>query len=102
MTTDDPITGPLPRHKLKELADAPYGEAKRQIQVYDPLWGQSEADKARQKKWATDYRDARYLHALFLKSRGLKYAEIGEFLGVKAQRAAQMVRQARWMESPIL
>lgn len=35
----DPITGPLPREKLRELVDAPYGEATQVLRQYDPEWG---------------------------------------------------------------
>ena len=91
----DPVSGPLSRQRLKELADLPYGKAKGEIQLYDPLWGQTEYDREQQLKRSRDYREARLMHALHLKSEGLKLVEVGKFLGVKAKRAGQMVRQAR-------
>jgi acyl-CoA reductase-like NAD-dependent aldehyde dehydrogenase len=35
----DPISGPLTRDELRELAAAPFGEAARIIRRFDPLWG---------------------------------------------------------------
>ncbi len=45
---------------------------------------------------ADDYQRARWEHALFLRTQGLKWREIGERLGVGTERARQMaVRQER-------
>lgn len=41
----DPVTGPMPREKLKELAAAPAGEAVKIIRQYDPQWGRAPGEK---------------------------------------------------------
>ncbi len=41
----DPVTGPLTREQIRELAEAPFGTARAEIQKYDPLWGKAEGDK---------------------------------------------------------
>ena len=43
--TDDPISGPIPRERLKELVEAPFGKAKEIIRQYDPLWGRVRGEK---------------------------------------------------------
>lgn len=43
---DDPITGPIPREKFKEIASCPgAGKAREAIQQYDPLWGRQPGEK---------------------------------------------------------
>ncbi len=41
----DPISGPMPRERLRELADAPFGEAAKAIRKYDPQFGRREGEK---------------------------------------------------------
>lgn len=43
----DPVTGPLTRDKLKELAEAPHGVATQTIRRFDPLWGRRPGEKFR-------------------------------------------------------
>jgi hypothetical protein len=45
----DPVTGPIDRATLKELADAPFGKAAEFIRKYDPQWGRAEGEKFRWK-----------------------------------------------------
>jgi hypothetical protein len=40
----DPVTGPISRETLKELASLPYGAARAVIQKHDPLWGRQEGE----------------------------------------------------------
>lgn len=37
--SDDPVSGPMPREKLRALAEAPHGDARDVIRQYDPFWG---------------------------------------------------------------
>lgn len=41
----DPVSGPLDRAELKRLADAPFGQAAKEIQKIDPFWGRSAGEK---------------------------------------------------------
>lgn len=38
----DPSTGPISREKFKELIDAPFGAAAKEIRKFDPLFGRAE------------------------------------------------------------
>jgi hypothetical protein len=42
---NDPSTGPMPRERLKELVDAPFGKAAEIIRQYDPMWGRRAGEK---------------------------------------------------------
>jgi hypothetical protein len=41
----DPVTGPMPREKFRELVALPAGKAREAIQEYDPLWGRRPGEK---------------------------------------------------------
>lgn len=41
----DAVTGVLTRDEFRELVDAPFGKARKEIQKRDPFWGRSEGDK---------------------------------------------------------
>lgn len=41
----DPVTGPLTREQIRELAQAPFGTARAEIQKHDPFWGLTEGEK---------------------------------------------------------
>lgn len=43
----DPVTGPISREKLHELAAAPYGEALKEIRKHDPFWGIAPGEKVK-------------------------------------------------------
>jgi hypothetical protein len=45
MSIDDPVSGPIPRDKLKELANAPAGKALREIRKFDPWYGHPPGSK---------------------------------------------------------
>jgi hypothetical protein len=42
---NDPVSGPVPREKLKEAAALPHGEARKLIRRYDPQWGYTAGEK---------------------------------------------------------
>ena len=42
---NDPSTGPLSREEFKKLVEAPHGQARREIQKVDPLFGRSPGEK---------------------------------------------------------
>lgn len=50
---NDPISGPITRDELRELASAPYGEALKVIRKHDPLFGRKDGEKFRWKVLAT-------------------------------------------------
>lgn len=56
MSTPDPVTGPLSRQQLAELASAPFGAATEAIRKHDPLWGRSEGEKI---NWAVTVKRSR-------------------------------------------
>src|SRR5262245_47066979 len=41
----DPITGPLTREAFQEAVVAPFGEAKKIIRRFDPMWGRPDGEK---------------------------------------------------------
>lgn len=41
----DPVSGPMPKQRLRELADLPFGAARKAIQQYDPIWGLQPGEK---------------------------------------------------------
>lgn len=49
----DPVTGPLSREKLHELADAPFGAALKEIRKFDPLYGIRDGDLVKWRVKAT-------------------------------------------------
>lgn len=43
--TPDPSTGPMPREEFAKLVSAPFGEARKAIRKYDPLYGRAPGEK---------------------------------------------------------
>ena len=41
----DPVSGPMPRELLRDLANAPHGRAVKVIREYDPQFGRAEGEK---------------------------------------------------------
>jgi hypothetical protein len=52
----DPVTGPLSREKLHELAAAPFGAATKEIRKHDPLWGLEEGTPI---EWKIEFKQER-------------------------------------------
>ena len=48
----DPITGPMPRSEFVEAVNAPFGQARKAIRKYDPLWGREAGEPI---KWKVKY-----------------------------------------------
>lgn len=69
----DPATGPIPPAVFKALVDAPYGEAARAIQKYDPLFGK-ESEEERE-WWVTFKRRATETGRATVKATTMKEAQ---------------------------
>lgn len=65
--SNDPSTGPIPRDKFKELVDAPFGAAAKEIRKYDPMFGRSEGETI---KWrVTVQRDAHDTGTIYIDAK---------------------------------
>lgn len=58
----DPVTGPVPREVFKALADAPHGQALKEIRKYDPQYGTGGDNSLPLKKWIVFF-TARHVRA---------------------------------------
>lgn len=63
MPTRDPVTGPLSRETLKELAASPHGIAVKTIRRFDPQWGRAEGEKFR---WKVTGRQDSHVYAFVM------------------------------------
>lgn len=57
--TRNPISGPIPLDKFKELINLPFGGALKAIRKYDPLYGLQEGEKLRWEVTASGYMTGR-------------------------------------------
>jgi hypothetical protein len=71
MTMNDPSTGPLSRETFKKLVDAPYGQAKKEIQKIDPLYGREPGELI---EWKVRFR-ADMMGTAFVKATSEEEAE---------------------------